>query len=282
MFAVAILIVSLSACSGASSSVPSGHAAQTAPQSRHGRSFGAASQPSDTSPCGTCSCSAVDDGSGNMVTVDDQGYPCQGGGGGPMGGASAGGGGEIVYTGPVIDETANPCETNPMNPKCALDVATQGPATQGKSCDAGGGTSAAIGSVIQGPDVHNNEVNNVYYINIGTSNRAGSLAGYGGFFLTTFGGTTWYQAPMTVPGTNSAIYLSLGNNFGLVPNGRMTTASIVNFVATALNMPANSGLSAAVKNAVTNGINALAGKGSSATVVPCFDGPWDGTPPGQA
>ena len=104
---------------------------------------------------------------------------------------------------------------------------------------------------------------------------------YGGFFLTTFGGTTWYQTPATVPGTNSVIYLSLGNTFSIVPNGRLGTGSLVNFVTAALNMKMNSGLSTAVKNAVTAAANTIAGKGSSATVVPCFDGPWNGTPAGQ-
>jgi hypothetical protein len=103
------------------------------------------------------------------------------------------------------------------------------------------------------------------------------LAAYGGFFITTFGGTTWYQTPAAIPGSNSVIYLSMGNNFGLAPNGKLSTASLVNFATSALAMPTNSGLSAAVKKAVTDALNALAGKGSAATLVPCFDGPWDGS-----
>lgn len=158
-------------------------------------------------------------------------------------------------------------------------IATQGKAVQGTPCQQPNGNSATIGTAIQGPDVQSNEVNNVYYVNVGTSNSKGSLAGNGGFFETTFGGTTWYQPPSTVPGTTSAFFVSMGSNFGITPNSPMSTATFVNLLTNALNSPINSASpSAANKSALASWLKSLGGAGPSSYVDPCFDGPWDGTP----
>jgi hypothetical protein len=101
------------------------------------------------------------------------------------------------------------------------------------------------------------------------------LAAYGGFFVTTFGGTTWYQTPSIIPGAD-VVFVSLGNNFSIVPNGRLGTGSLLNFVTAALGLPANSGISITAKKGITDALNTIVGKSSGAVAVPCFDGPWDG------
>jgi hypothetical protein len=275
MLAAGLLFASVSACSGAArSSVPLGGALHAAQQGRHNAAL--ASQPSDSSPCGTCSCTNTDDGSGGsggMSTVPDDGAACQGG---PMAGSSGGGGtigdgSNLGVPGDRMSSCADPS-------KCVLEIATQGPATQGKSCNEPGGSSASIGSVISGPDIHSSEINNVFYVAIGNSNTKGSLGAYGGFFLTTFGGTTWYQTPGTLPGTNTVVYVSMGNNFAISPSSPLSTAGFVNAVANALGSQNNSGIAKDVKDAVIKLLNGLTGSSPSAFVDPCFDGPWTGTP----
>lgn len=155
------------------------------------------------------------------------------------------------------------------------NVATQGPATQGKSCSTPNGSSATIGSPIAGPDIQANEVNNAFLIVLGSGNDKGSLAGNGGFFVTTFGGTTWFQTPSIAP--VGVVFVSMGNNFGISPNAPMGISTYVNLVSNALSAPGNSGLTNAAKNAVTNWLGSASSKGSSAYVDPCFSGPWDGS-----
>lgn len=159
-------------------------------------------------------------------------------------------------------------------------VATQGKALQGKACQQPGGNSAAIGTAIQGPDTHSNEVNNVFYVNIGTSNSKGSGAADGGFFETTFGGTTWFQPPANIPGTTSPIYVSMGTNFSISPSSPMSATSFLNLLTNALNAPVNTGSGGVTpgnKNAISSWLNSITGSNPSAWVDPCFDGPWDGT-----
>lgn len=154
-------------------------------------------------------------------------------------------------------------------------VATQGPATQGKSCSTPNGSSATIGSPVEGPDIPANEVNNAFLIVLGSSNDKGSLAGNGGFFVTTIGGTTWLQTPSIAP--VGVVFVSMGNNFGISPNAPMGISTYVNLVSNALSAPGNSGLAIAAKNAVTNWLSSASSKGNSAYVDPCFNGPWDGS-----
>lgn len=118
IIAAAFLAVALSACSGASTSVPSSHAVQTASHGRHSRAF----NPDPTSPCGTCGCSQDGDNAGTLIPVGDEG-PCGGGGIGPMNGTSPGDA-PIIDNGPpdlpVPPQIA--CDPNSTDPSCSVAV----------------------------------------------------------------------------------------------------------------------------------------------------------------
>lgn len=85
---------SLVACSaGGTATVPKASKTGAQNSRRHVRVIGVASQPSDSSPCGTCSCSADPSGADGMVTTPDQGAPCMDNGSDvpiPSGGADPG------------------------------------------------------------------------------------------------------------------------------------------------------------------------------------------------
>jgi hypothetical protein len=158
--AAVALAMTLSACSGtapSSSSLPSIASHSASGVARHKRMIGAESQPSDSSPCGTCSCGV--DENGNPVPTSDQGDPCQGGGdsgspnsGGPAGGGSGsagsparGGSGGGGGAGTGVD-----CTTDPTQPQCPQQVACVGTPQQcaGVACN---GSPETIGDIINDP-----------------------------------------------------------------------------------------------------------------------------------
>ena len=152
---------------------------------------------------------------------------------------------------------------------------------KGASCTAGQ-SSPPVGTVIDGhgdtPGPNGNEVNNVYYITYATGSNAGSSAGYLGDFITTFNEEYWYEPPVTIPGTTSPIFVNMGN-ISIYPNASMTSSTWVNLINQALGGQQNGGLSPAARTAVQNYVNnakSAIGNSGTATIVDCFDAPWDG------
>jgi DNA gyrase/topoisomerase IV subunit B len=68
-------------------------------------------------------------------------------------------------------------------------------------------------------------------------------------------------------------------NLSISPNAPMTSQTFTNLINQALGGTTNGGLSAAAKNAVgtylKNNVSTL-GSSGSASIVPCFDAPWNG------
>ena len=141
--------------------------------------------------------------------------------------------------------------------------------------------SGAVGTPISGADTgsgkNGNEVNNVYLVDVSSGSGAGAIAGNGGFILTTFNNQVWYQPPITVPLYNGPIYINIGN-VSISNNGTLSTASLTNTVANALNNSSNSGLSAVIKGAVSQYLKGMSSQGSQASTPDCFEGgAWGGS-----
>jgi hypothetical protein len=203
-------------------------------------------------------------------------------GDGGTGGSSGGGG--APGCGPATQiagmKTAVDCGGRGTGGGQPIQVANQGAAVPGKPCQGGGGAvSGAIGTPISGPDTGSgpsgNEVNQVYLIDISDGSGPGALAGNGGFFLTTFNGQTWYQVPVTVPLYNGPVYVNMGN-ITVANNGPLSTSSLTNAAANALSSQSNSGMSGAVKNAVSQYLKGMSAQGTGASTPACFNPPWDG------
>lgn len=261
LFAMILCIAGLSAAcsSGSSSTTPT---INSAPLGSLGNGAGASRRPSNqtslggTLPGGECddeTCITNPNGCFDAFTCGADPYQglAPGGSGGDGGGGTTG-------------------------------TTTQGPATKGDKCTEGI-TAPSVGSVIDGkpdqPGPGGNEVNNEFYISYSTGPGAGAAAGYLGDFITTLNNEVWFEPPISAPGTSTPIYVNMGN-VSISPNAPMTAATWTNLIAQALGGPQNVSMPSAVKNAVTafvkNSGTVAVGPNGTATIEPCFDGPWSG------
>ena len=163
-----------------------------------------------------------------------------------------------------------------------ITVAYQGPALPGKPCLAGAGANSApvgfpMGKTDTGTGPNGDEVKNVYLVNVSFSTGGGgSVLGNGGFLLTTFGGQTWYQLPVSVPAYNGAVYIDLGN-VSVANNASWGTSNLINEISSALSSSSNSGLSGALVSEIKSELANIAAQGTNASTPDCFSGgDWNG------
>jgi len=216
-FAVAVLLVSVNACTGTTSSnpLPSPTTGATS-ASRHVRNI---SQPSSSSPCGSCSC--TNDGSGGMDPMADQGDPC--------GGSSSGGPGS--GSGTVVDNLPGDVDALPPQPNCGAaspPVVCQlavNPGAPSGSCQQTDGSNSlsihtTLGSVNKNGVTTVRSVIDVNQINVGINpqiiNNQTVVSGWasvGWIYLDNNGGL-WFQADPSAQWT-VAVNLNVNQYFGL-------------------------------------------------------------------
>lgn len=205
------------------STVPSVRVVHTAQHVRHTNAIGAASQPSDTSPCGTCSCS--NDGNGGMVTVDDQGYPCQGGGTSGGAGGSGGATGDGGSGGsPSSGQSADPCTADPSQPSC-VQLLAEAPGKPTGSCQQTDGSPSlavgtTLGSVTDANGQHVRSVVDVNQVNalnsqtiLNSQKVANNFASVGWIYLDDQGGM-WFQKDQQALWT-TAYSINFNKYFGI-------------------------------------------------------------------